>query len=428
MNEQKKKGMLWGAITGDAIGTPLDGLSRAHIRSIFKNIIDYTDAAPALKDKLENWRKPGLYSAASQMMLLMAMLANLNKHIDPSGFRHFISGIPGGTRDVSGIFRHPTPVVRHLFNAEKTAQNKNGNVAFSVADANGAIILIPLCLKGADDEFMQERLLSFPAHFNKDIHSSAGSLVFNSLLSKLLNENYFTDSKDLLDHAIQTTDSLAQKLENLLPKIFGLGLNPDYLLSSVRDYLNIFLKIINIKDMDTAEKNIYSYVNTGIKTPVTRATINHPMAVIPFSIYLTRFYSDNPSDAIYRAAECGGSVSILCALTGALNGAMHGFECLPKNLLDGLVNKKRISSVIEDILKGKITDQVAEDFINSEASLSAKESEEKNAKLKHIKVKVKKKKSRHEMEKELSDHVVESWTKFDRAKWRRKLDRERDNG
>ncbi len=82
---------------------------------------------------------------------------------------------------------------------------------------------------------------------------------------------------------------------------------------------------------------------------------------------------------------------------------------------------------MDSVLKEKITEEIIQDFISGEASLSAKETEEKNAKLKHVKIKIKKKKSRHEMEKELSNHVVESWTKFDRAKWRKKLDREREN-
>jgi hypothetical protein len=426
MNEQKKKGVLLGAITGDAIGTPLDGISRAHLRSIFKSINDYTDAAPALKDKLENWRKPALYSAASQLMIFMAFFLILHKRPDPSGFLHYISGIPEGSGNEYGIFRHPTVMLRHIINSEKSALNTNGSTAFSIADASGAIVLIPLCLNN-DKENQLENLLSLSANYNKEIFSVAGNVIFGTLLINVLSENHTSYPIDLIDLAIKTANDLLRQLENLSPKIFGLGLNPDYLSSSVRDYLNILMKINNIKDIDSAEKNIYSYLNTRIKTPATRATINHPMAVIPFSIYLCRFYSHNPSDMLFRTAEFGGSASVLCAMTGALSGALYGYESLPQNLLDGLVNKKRITTVIESILKDKITDQLAEDFVKSEASLSAKEMEEKSAKLKHAKVKVEKKKSRNEMEKELSSHVVESWTKFDRAKWRRKLDHEPDN-
>jgi hypothetical protein len=63
-----------------------------------------------------------------------------------------------------------------------------------------------------------------------------------------------------------------------------------------------------------------------------------------------------------------------------------------------------------------------------EALVLLKEIQEKNAKLKHVKVKTKntKKKSRKDIERELSALVVESWTKLDKAKWRRKIDRDKD--
>jgi ADP-ribosylglycohydrolase len=427
MNEQKIKGMLWGAIIGDAIGTPFDGLSKAHIRSTFKSINDYTDAAPALKGKPGIWKKSGLYSALSQLMILMSMYTILNKRNDPAGFIQFISGTPASIQNEYGIFRHPTAMLRHLINAEKAARNSSESSAFSGADVSGTIVLIPLSLTAMSNESQLEQLLSFSGIINKDIHSNAGTLIFIMLLRRLLEENDLPASVDIIELAMQTAKSLLQKLENIMPEIFNLGMNPDYLLSSVRDYFNILTQIIDVKNIDSAEKNIYTYVNTRIKTQVTRATINHPMAIIPFSLYMNRFYSNSPSDKLFRVAEYGGAANILCALTGALNGAIFGLESLPVNLLESLVNKKRITAIVESVLKEKITNELIEDFITSEASLSAKEREEKNAKLKHIKIKVKKKKSRHEMEKELSSHVVESWTKFDSAKWRRKLDRNPDN-
>jgi hypothetical protein len=427
MNEQKIKGMLWGAIIGDTIGTPFDGLTKAHIHSIFKSIDNYTDTSPALKGRPETWKKPGLYSAASQLMILMSMFAISNKRPDPRAFIRLISKTPGSAEDEYGIFRHPTIMVKHLIYTEKTAHGSSESAFFSSVDASTAVILIPLILSTLNTEAQLEQILSFSLMFNKDIHSTSGTLIFNVLLKRILSEKNSFIPENIFDHAIEAAKYLLEKINNLAPKIFDLGLNPDYLLSSVRDYLNIFLKIINIKNIDSAEKNIFIYVNTKIKTPVTRATVNHPMAIIPFSMYLSRYYSNSPSETFFRTVEYGGSASILGSLTGALNGAMFGFDRLPVNLLNELVNKKRITSIVDSVFKEKITEEIIQDFISGEASLSAKETEEKNAKLKHVKIKIKKKKSRHEMEKELSNHVVESWTKFDKAKWRRKLDREQEN-
>ncbi|RPI89409.1 MAG: ADP-ribosylglycohydrolase family protein, partial [Spirochaetales bacterium] len=63
----KNTGILLGALTGDALCTPLEGLSAGHIRSVLGHIGDYADPEPALKGKMDRWRKPALYSSLSQM-------------------------------------------------------------------------------------------------------------------------------------------------------------------------------------------------------------------------------------------------------------------------------------------------------------------------------------------------------------------------
>ena len=49
-----------------------------------------------------------------------------------------------------------------------------------------------------------------------------------------------------------------------------------------------------------------------------------------------------------------------------------------------------------------------------------KEREELNARLRHVKTKVKKPKDAGDRENRLNRHVVESWTKIDKAKWRKR--------
>jgi ADP-ribosylglycohydrolase len=416
--QDKVKYMLLGTIIGDALGTPLDGLSRQHIKSTLKSINNYTDAAPALKGKLDQWKKPGLYSSASQLMILLAMYGILNKNITPNKFMQLIKTLPETAGNGYGIFRHPYPLIQHLIRNAKTNNYPALNAAFSGACAKSAIVLLPLAIPGIlSDENYYKDFIALSLMLNKDTHSVAGSMIVNLLIRKILKDGL---SENILLPAAVLANTLHKDLEILTPQLFELGVFPDYLLNAVNDFSNIFSAIKSIKDTDAAEKAIYSYVNKKVKTPITRANINYPLAIIPFSIYFCNIHLNNPSEILFHAAELGGSPSVICAMAGAFSGAIHGLDGIAENLPEELINKKRIINLAEAISVGKISDEIVPDFLQNEAALTSKEIQEKNAKLKHVKIKTKKPKSRQEKERQLSAHVVESWTKLDKARWRKK--------
>ena len=65
--------IILSVIAGDALGSPLEGMSRGHIKSCFGPLSGYADPEPALKGKMDRWKKPGLYSSISQFMLMLGM-------------------------------------------------------------------------------------------------------------------------------------------------------------------------------------------------------------------------------------------------------------------------------------------------------------------------------------------------------------------
>ena len=98
---------------GSACG-PLEGFGPGHIRSIFGRITDYTDPSPALKGKPERWRKPGLYSSISQMIMLMLLSAGRGRGIDMRSFVRELENNPPVEGHPFGAFRHPGVVERGL--------------------------------------------------------------------------------------------------------------------------------------------------------------------------------------------------------------------------------------------------------------------------------------------------------------------------
>lgn len=429
MRELKIKGMLLGAIAGDAIGTPFNGLSKTHIHAVYKSINNYTDATPALKGKLQDWKKAALYSSSSQLMLLLLIFTIKNKRMNVYDFARFVRKIPEAGENEYGIFRHPGSTERHFMQTVKEEIESSEEKKYYIASARSSVIIIPFSVLNSEiNDNLIIDMLSFSFMFNKDVHSAAGALLFVMFLKRIIIEKNF-DSAKLLNKAIEVSNFLLEKTEVFTNRISEIGIMHNHLESCIKDYLNIFFLIKDAKEISEAEKIIVNYVNTKIKTPVTRATIDHPLAIIPFAVFFTACHIGQPSEMLFRAAEIGGTASILCALTGALTGAMLGTGWLQGNLLDNLVNKKRIINIVDSAINAKITDALVDDFIRCEASLTVKEIQEKNAKLKHVKIKPKKtkKKSRKDIERELSAHVVESWTKLDKAKWRKKIGRGKES-
>ncbi len=423
--QSKIKGMLLGTITGDALGTPLDGLTQAHIKAVYKNIDTYTDPSPALKGNPQNWKKPGSYSSISQLMILMSLTLFSNKRNNFEAFIESIGNTPETGEDISGIFRHPDHMIKYLISRAKYPANTTGE-SFSAPCSRTALILLPLAIRDSISyETLSDDTFNYSIRINRDLHSIAGTLIINSLMKRMTDETGMPVTK-IISLAVQETASILKIMESFSGKIFDSGMNPVSLLSSIKDYLNILSGIKNETGINEAEKTIYNYLNTKIKTPVTRATVDHPLAIIPYSIYVTSYFAGNPEEILFRAAEKGGSTAVLCSLTGALTGASHGIDSIPENLINTLINKKRILSITEAIAGKKIPNDSIKEFVQSESSLTLKEEQERNAKLRHIKIKPQKKKSRKEAEKELSAHIVESWTKLDKAKWRKKINKSKE--
>ncbi len=420
------KGMMLGAIIGDAVGTPIDGMSKGHIQSIFKSIDGYIDPSPGLKGRMNRWKMPGLYSSLSQMMMILSFILSTQKSFKETNITDFIKAIPDISENEFGILRHPGILEKNFISRIIAGDEGSHDRIFSYPCARAALIISPAAYYTSRDNLVS-RAISLSMMFNRDIDSIAGALMFTILLRDIITESRSFTSSSLIAHAIETASSLSKEIETNPDKIFEKGINPDSLLASMEKYAMLFSNLENIKSREAAEEKICSFLNSMIKSPVTRATVNHPLAIIPYSIYLTSSCIDSPLNTLFTAANEGGSSSILCSLAGTLNGAIFGAHWIPEELKDSLVNKKRIGALIEEISRQKVSDFIIQDFIDGEASLTKKEIQELNAKLKHTKPRKpnkKKKKFAKDKEKELSRHVVESWTKTDQAKWRKKLDKQ----
>ncbi|MFC1670607.1 ADP-ribosylglycohydrolase family protein [Spirochaetota bacterium] len=407
-----KKNILLNVIIGDALGNSFNGLGEAHIRATLKDINGYIDASPALKGKMFKWRKPGLYSSISQFMVILAAVL-LKRKFNIDDFCNHILSSPKLDKCKFGIFRNPG-------NAEQNFIIGKDNDAEAYIPCSRLIpITTPLAFKS---ELLSEKILntiSFIKLFTKDHYTISGALLYVTLLAQTgeLNKAHKKQAT-LIEKSIKVNNDILNELGSISHSIFSLGLNPDNIISASQKYSHTLIQISQTDDEINAEKIICSNLNDILKTPVKRANVNNPLSILTYSIFLMNQYLSSPLASLLHIAQKGGASSALSSVSGALAGTFLNSEFTPKNLINNLINRKRVINIIEQVNKNRVSEIALEDFIKTEANLTIKENEELNAKLKHIKPK--KKKANKKKELDLSKHIVESWTKIDKAKWRRK--------
>src|SRR5579864_2785635 len=79
----RARACLLGLAVGDALGSPLEGLSAQQIRAHYGQVVDFVDGSKAWKKKPYRWRLPGLYSDDTQQALVLIDVLLEHGRIDP---------------------------------------------------------------------------------------------------------------------------------------------------------------------------------------------------------------------------------------------------------------------------------------------------------------------------------------------------------
>ncbi len=426
--EERYSYALTGAILGNALGAPLHGMSAAHIASVFGRIDSFTDPGPALKHKMEQWKKPALYGSTAQLMLLAALACAGRRSSDSLLEDYVRRGAGTGDTD-HGIFRNPSPSERGLILRLKGGGTEGQRPAAApVPDAAVAAVLVPLAFrKNTDISRLVRDTILCAKLFTEDASSIAGALVFLNILLAIARARP-EPSANLADYAGKSAAALAEYIGAQPHELFSCGVNPDTILGEVHGFRSIFEGLVSCASAKEAEKKIITRAERSLNGHITRATVNLPPAIIPFALSIVASGSGRPESVLFEAAAEGGAAAVLCTLAGALAGCAYGAAAIPDRLAADLVNKTRIRELIAAITGDRASDGTVGEFIESEQALTRKARDEHNARMRHVKPKEKKQKSRGDRERDLSRHVIESWTKADKAKWKKQKKRYEEEG
>ncbi len=415
MQSDKYSDILMGTFIGDALGSGTEGMGRGHIKSQFKTISGYINPASALRGKMQQWRKPGLYTSISQFLSLSAMLL-IQKRGNPdavtASLKHMIKDLPNPADYEIPLFRSPDYCERRFIQTARSGEESSKPVVPSIR-----IIPLSAAFLTLEENRSLTGTIKILGSFTCDPSSIAGALLYAALLRRIA-QNPEINGRDIIGVAMDLSVSLSKAALEQSRAIFESGMNPDPLASSFMAYEPLFGAIRGLSSVSDAEKILCAAVNPGLLNPVTRATVNNPYLALPFAVMNFILFLDDPGSMLFSVAAEGGSAAAVTSLTGGLMGARFHHSMIPPPLQDNLVNKTRIATVLQAIRSKKITDAGMDDFITSEIQLTHKEHEERKAKMKHSKAQ-KPRRARETDNAALTRHIVESWTKLDKAKWKK---------
>jgi len=413
--QERIKAILTGMTVGDALGSTVDGLGKAHIRSTLGLINGYTDPMPALKGKMEHWRMPGLYTSISQLAFVTALSGN-RKRFNPEAFLQALSSSPETSENNSGIFRNPDAAERNLIHSLMKSIDM---IRFSMPSSRIIPSLVPLSFRIKESEEIMFDTIGLARKYTSDLSTIAGAMLYTSLMNLLLKEDHILP-KDLIKRALDANEIVINTIRSSSHRIFESGINPDSLISSSTLFSRALEEVSGEMEPGEAEKRICHITNKTLKTPVKRATVNNPLSVLTYSLFLTRYYGDDSPTLLLMSAQEGGASSAMSSITGSITGCINGPDSIPETLVHELVNRKKILSLIDSVSAWEKPDPILSDFFISETSLTDKMMEELKSRLKHQKKSIKsKQKSSKDNQMEISQHIVESWTKLDKAKWKK---------
>lgn len=405
------------AILGDAAGYTLEGFKNTHIQALFREPAVYPDMSDVMKHGLEKWRKPGLYSSITQLLLLSCACTG-HRHFNKKKFIETVKDSPELPHSEFSYFRNPGAAEKNFITGamdEKIPESAR----FDRPCSRIIPISLSLLMTGLPAEEIVMPVIEYVSLYTYDISTAVCSAILNVLMCGASGGK----SASLLPDAETAADIVLKKVRDEQHQLFSSGYNPDYVINEAERMKILLSRLRALKEPDHAERIICDETNRMLKTPVTRGSVNLPGLILPFAISIAAL-SPDPCDVALIAASQGGSASSLASVAAAVRSKTDPDPWHPE-LAENLVNKKRIISIISDITSRKNLQQAIDDIKLYEPQLSNKEHEEFLAKNKKSgKSKPSKpEKNRKQAEEVLSKHVVESWTKTDKARWKKEKKR-----
>lgn len=381
MTELKDRfsGTLLGMAMGDALGAPLEGMSRDEIERRVGKITGMVDPADFGSDAM-SWRMPGLYTDDTQLALLIASTLIETGTFSADFFCRicvrlsYVEGQCGP--NVFGVLRGTGPNFRKTVELWKkgTPWNLSG---LDTAGNGAAMRVAPIGMFYRDDP---EKLIRMAAESAILTHRNPTGVLAAISMAQLV--SWMSSQQPQKLNAAKGAEYLMQQAKTAL-NILEVEYTP-YLLEKPTTDDPWFAGLQMLPEMINQETEVYLTRILDHAKVTSRFRINSPAAayapasvLTAMTIALTRGH--DAYDALTFAVALGHDSDTVGAMVGAAVGALHGELSLPAKLLSETANVDDIKAIGKALYRESQqvpTDEPVPDVMLSERKLCEQQFEQ----------------------------------------------------
>lgn len=303
INEYMVYSSIYGGIVGDAIGVPYEFLSRDILR---ENPITTMDGYGTYN------MPPGTWSDDSSLAL--ASLDSLSDGIDYEDMmNNFVGWYANSEYTPEGILFDIGATTKYSIERYIDGTSPLDCGGSGVKDnGNGSLMrIMPFVLYVSHHKLSKNEMVKIINEASSLTHahhiSKVSCNIYNFICQEIINNKDDLSIKELIINGVDVANNFYQKQD-----------------------LNEFNRILNLEIFDLKEDDILSggYVLTSLEA----------------SLY-SFINSTNYKDAVLTAVNLGNDTDTIGMITGGLAGLYYGYDNIPKEWIETLINKELIDKI-----------------------------------------------------------------------------------
>lgn len=366
-------GAWMGMATGDALGQAAKGLRPEAIRQLFKVMDTFQDVRPFIGKGVKSYRMQGLYGWQTQLALALAESLVQKKAVDAAALGDLLVRMSvGGPEPYFGVFRRPEGVFARSvmeFTNRLDAEAADFTTAFGSFFPAG---IVPAIYYGRDSATFRETVAHAAGMWSWHPWERAGAAAAGLLVLNLAREKSEYGQARLPGAAalIHRVAEQVREFENRFCPAQEKANPADAVSRTLFDLAERFDAASN----DELEQWIVENANENLEQPINHAAQGQVLSLLPLGIVLVLGQTDGFDATLARCAAKGREAIKLCTLSGALAGALYGWDGVGDHFKTGLVNHKEVKVRGEGLIKRR--GGAGKDLIDMEMGLTRKEAEE----------------------------------------------------
>lgn len=380
---QKSKGIMVGLACGDALGALVEYIPENYMK-ICNKIEDMTPPLPLetlinqanseltinrLQRYIDFMCLPGLYTDDTQQAILLGESLVTNNGVNQESLaKLFVKGFKLKEYGESGIFRHAGPGFKESVN--NIMRFKPLNMCGAISAGNGAAMRIaPISIYFREDiDKILKATIDISLITHRDIRGIAAAGLIAFTIAYSINKSWTSlNISDLLSELKAFTKQLEERITMDYPTVVYTSTTKHQVSDSV-----LLLEEIQGQDFTSAITSLDKWAQKT--SGYDNCYHNSPFALgsVLYSLYLFIRLGSDWEKAVLTAVNGGGDTDTIAAMVSAMCGAIHGYDLIPTNWTQGIMNREGI----EDLSIALITSQIpCTNFIDIEKGLCKKEIE-----------------------------------------------------